>query len=243
MSDENRFFRFVWRFNAILLAAVVFVVLVSLGWGLFSLLSISRVYSPEPVGHFAPVPKAAEQHYTFRLANSQLQTSLANEKVLTLQRWPADQNEYDLSIGSGPSSSRMAQDVNLLAVDRQDANSHWLFHGYDRLIVSQDPVNATQPPDSKGTPPVIALVIQSVDADTNKDGELTYKDRQSLYFYDQGTSEAVKFLTADDIIVTEQIEGGKYLVVYENGKVATAATYSIPDFKLLTQKPLPNVPN
>ena len=148
------------------------------------------------------------------------------------------------------------RDVNLLAVDTRTSASHWLFHGYDRMILTEDAVYELAPADTNRSSPTIisangtgrgaqlaiALVLQTVDADTNKDGKLSAKDEHSLYVYRAGASEVVKIIAADDFLSTQQIGLDKYLVVYENGKTATAASYSLPDFKLLSEKPLPNVP-
>lgn len=246
MSDENRFFRFVWRFNALALAlglAAITVVgsLSFVGdlWG-----PIFRAPQSEPVGHFAPVPKEAERNYTYRLESEPLETPGTRERIMILRRWEGEPREYGLadvprvSSYSGPEE----QDVNILVIDGDSGASHWLFGGYCRSIISRTPVYGAEPDANRSAPPVVAWVMQTVDADTNKDGKLTTKDRQSLYVYRPGAGEAVKFLSADNVLATHQIGADKYLIVYENGKTASAATYSVPDFKLLSQKSLQNVP-
>jgi hypothetical protein len=86
-------------------------------------------------------------------------------------------------------------------------------------------------------------VIHTIDADTNKDGALTNKDQQSLYLYRPGVGLAVKLLDADLVLSTAQADDAHYLVVYERGRDAIAATYSLPDFKLVSQKRIPPVPD
>jgi len=53
--------------------------------------------------------------------------------------------------------------------------------------------------------------------------------------------EAVRLLAADLIVSGQQTSSDHYLVVYENGSSAIAATFSIPEFKLVAEKPLPKV--
>jgi hypothetical protein len=134
--------------------------------------------------------------------------------------------------------------VNLLTINGSTGVGHWLFHGYGRAVLSEEGmIREHAVPVPGGTSDVMALVIQTIDADTNQDGELTEKDQQSLYVYRPGMQFAEKFLDADYIISREQTSADSFLVVYERGKLATAATYSIPDFKLKSEKPIPSVPN
>ena len=262
MTDENKFFRYVWRFNAIVLACVAIVLVVS---GAFSLLSFwDKPHTVDPVGHFAPVPKAAEQKYTYRLATDRSPVVLGREEIFSLTRWEGEPKAYglaDIRVSSygGPE----IQEVNRLAVN-VDGSSHWLFHGYDRMILTENaiferrpeaaslsgptviraPGSAydTSPTPATDAPSAVAVVLETVDADTNKDGKITAKDEHSLYVYRAGATEAVKIITADDFLSVQQIGTDKYLVICENGKTATATTFSLPDFKLQSEKPLPNVP-
>jgi len=134
--------------------------------------------------------------------------------------------------------------VNLLALSGSLGDGHWLFHGYGRAVLSEvGMVREGAVPVPGVVSDATALVIQTIDADTNNDGELTEKDRQSLYVYRPGMQFAEKFLDADYIISREQTSTGSFLVVYERGKSAIAATYSVPDFKLKSEKTIPSVPD
>jgi hypothetical protein len=250
MPDDNRFFRYVWRFNAVVLALAAVVVVVGIGWNLLSFWVMGPSVAP-PEGHFAPVPKAAEREFTYRLEANPSISELGGEKIFTLKRWRGEPNVYGLA-DSGPrfassSPDSGVRDVNLMAIDARNASSHWLFRGYQRSLLSVDAVYAGKgdgvpAPMSAVTTPAVAVVIQLVAADTNGDGELDQKDRQSLYVYRAGDAGAVKLLDADFFLATGQIDAAKYLIVYEQGATATAAIYSIPEFKLLSQARLPNVP-
>ncbi len=251
MSEENKFFRFLWRFNAVLLAIAGVLVIGALatsmieGW-------MMRHRSPEPPeGNFAPVPKSAEKNYTYRLEAQPDSVALPHEEFLALQRWDGSLGSYglamDLKVTTSFSSSfyHYTDAVNLLAVDSSSGASHWLFSGYSRRVVDQQSIYTGGPSiigDSKPSPDPIALVIRTVDKDTNGDGQLDYKDGWSLYFYRPGDARATKFFDADHIISMNEINGGDFSVVYEKGKSAFAARFHIPDFKLVSEKPLPDVP-
>ncbi len=252
MKDENGFFRYVWRFNALVLALAGLGGAILFGFGLWAQFGGQRDFGP--VGHFAPVPKSAEQKFTYRLkdteygeAGSTLVVGSTHERLLSLMRWNGSPRSYGLAesiVSTGRISAVGA--VNLLIVDVDTDASRWMFHGYDRLILTEEDLYTTEPDGSPYTrtnlPPAFGVVLAVVENDTDSDGELTGWDRQALYAYRVGATQPTKFLSADTIISRKQIATDKYLVVYENGKTATAATFPVPEFKLLSEKPLPNVP-
>lgn len=248
MTDENKFFRYIWRFNAIVLAGAA---IAAGGTIIYNLANPWRPAEIAPAGHFAPVPHGAEKGFTYRLENHGERRLIGREELIALDRWNGSPESYGLQHMELRSSVSYtsARSVNLLAIDQSTVESHWIFRGYNRAILSDDPVYDVIPSPIVPFEPgparssAIALVITVVDADTNKDGELTEKDRQSVYVYRPGTAEAVRLLTADFIVSRQQSGNDRYLVVYENGSSAIAATYSVPDFRLIVEKPLPKVPN
>lgn len=248
MTDENKFFRYLWRFNAVFLAGVGLVVACG---AIYSVLTPWRSDEPAPAGHFAPVPRAAENEFTYRLESNGQRRAVGQEVLIALERWKGSPETYGLQELSSPSAryDSRSRSVNFLAVNPSTAESRWVFDGYGRMIIGGDLIDSVIPPipvplvPGQVTSPAIALVMTVVDADTNKDGELTEKDRKSLFVYRAGAIKAVRLFTADLIVSRQQTDNYRYLVIYENGSSAVAATYSLPDFKLIAEKPLPKVPN
>jgi hypothetical protein len=243
MIDENKFFRYLWRFNAVFLAGVGIVVACG---AIFSILNTWQPTEPAPAGHFAPVPQSAEKQFTYRLQSSGERHVVGREELIALGRWNGSPETYSLGHVSGR-YVKETRSPNVLAVNQITVESHWIFKGYDRDIVSNDLVYEATPSPVPLAPgqaaSAIALVMTVVDADTNKDGELSEKDRQSLYIYLPGMTKAVRLLTADLMVSRQQTASDRYLVVYENGGSAVAATFSVPEFKLIAEKALPKVPN
>jgi hypothetical protein len=246
MPEENRFFRFVWRLDVVLLALAGLLAIVLLG-----ALAVSNLFGPRfepaPEGNFRPVPKGAEQNYTYRLEDQADVDSLPHEKMLALRRWKGAPEtyglakEYERDIRSA--SSVFTDAVNLLAIDTSNGTSRWLFDGYARSILSQEIIYSGGPPPPQATSSAaVASVIRSIDADTNRDGEFDEKDIQSLYFYRPGDKRAIRFFTADYILSEKETDDGDFLVVYEKGSAAFAVTYHVPDFKLKSRLQLPDVP-
>jgi hypothetical protein len=253
MTDDNRFFRFLWRFNAAAIALAAVLLILVFAWNLMMPLIWHAPVESPPQGHFAPVPKTAEREYTYRLQGSPLPSHIGDEQFLTLKRWRGEPNVYGLedirtplfaSPPSVSSSNDEERDVNLLAIDARTASSRLLFHGYQRAILTTDAVTAAKTSNAVAAPvpPAIAMVIQVISADTNHDGVLDGHDRQSLYVYDGKGGDAVKLLDADFILAMGGLDDGRYLIVSEQGSVATAAIYSVPGFKLVSKAVLPNVP-
>ena len=243
MTDENKFFRYVWRFNAIILACIG---IAAAGAMLYSILNPWRPAERTPAGHFAPVPQSAEKEFTFRLQSNGERHVVGREELIALGRWNGSPETYSLGHISSGGYVEETRSPNVLAVNQVTVESHWIFKGYSRNIIANDLVYeavASRAPSALGQQAsAIALVMTVVDADTNKDSELTEKDRQSLYVYCDGTTEAVPLLTADLIVSRQQTGNDRYFVIYENGSSAVAATFSIPGFKLIAEKPLPRVP-
>jgi len=244
MSDDNRFFRSVWRFNAIVIALVALGSLAMVGIGAW--MQFGAPYDwKAPAGHFAPVPKTAEQKYTYRLAPEPLdQLAGTHEQLFVLRRWEGDPQEFGLADVKVSSSYRGIDidDVNLLLVDDDTGDARWLFPGYERLIASEQSIDGPNLIPGTQVRTTVGLIIDAVDADTDKDGKLTERDRHTLYGYRLDTGRAVKIVSADLILGTRQIGTDRLVVTYEDGKAANVAIYSLSDFKLISQKPLPDVP-
>jgi hypothetical protein len=195
------------------------------------------------------VPKGAEQNYTYRLEPQPDVPAPAHEQLYALQRWNGSPHAYGLSLEARVSDfssvSRYVNAVNLLAINTTTGASHWLFSGYSRAVIDQRSLYAGGPPHTdvgKVTGDPVALVIRTIDRDTNGDGQLDFKDKQSLYFYRPGDIKAVKFFDADYILSMQEVDDGDFFVVYEKGSSAIAATFGVPGFKLKSQQQLPSVP-
>lgn len=240
LVDRNRYFRAIWRLNAVLLAVGGLLIV---GFVIGNVLFAPR-WEPSPQGQFAPVPKSAEKDSTYRLEPTAV--ALVGKNIFSLRKWTGSPQSNGLAMTEArvqASYITALNGVNLLAVDTVSGSGQWIFHGYRRAILSAQGLERVTDGNDNETPTALVLIIQTIDADTNNDGELTDKDEQSLYFYRPGMPFAEKFLDADYIISREQTSANTFLVVYERGKTAIAATFSIPELKLILEKPVPSVPN
>ena len=137
------------------------------------------------------------------------------------------------------SAEPIAQDVNLLAVNGNDATGHWLLRGTNQRIMSRDELHLSDTATYSGASPVVALVLTVAEKD--RSGANTGKDREALYIYRVGSPKAVRFFTADHILANQQIGADRYLVIYENGQTAGTDLFSLVDLRLLSAKSLPDI--
>jgi hypothetical protein len=170
-----------------------------------------------PEGNFRPVPRDAERNYTYRLEYQGNAAPLPHEEMLVLRRWKGSPASYGLAMQrvlAASATHSFEEAVNLLTINTVTGASRWLFSGYSRRVISQEPIYAGGPqsPVSDPTQPhsnPIALVIHTVDADSNKDGELDSRDRQSLYVFRPNDNRAAKFFAADRVMLNSETDGGR----------------------------------
>jgi hypothetical protein len=222
------FFRFLWRLNAILAFAVAVA-------GLWFIAVMSRDRLPWPNLLQTPAkaaPQKSAPSYAYALEPDLLVggPEAYPIKLYRLVRW----DEAKRSTARTPYAT--AATVNILVVDKVTGANHWLFHGFDRSILSQDPlmssVAVNENDDTERGSPIRCLVLRVADTGW----------QQSLYVWRYDGNEPLKILTADQIWMADQIERDKYLVSYKTGPLAFFATYSVPDFTLLSQVPIQNMP-
>jgi len=231
------FFRFLWRLNAVLafvaaVAAIVFLVL------------FSKERIKQPLMNYI-VPPAVEKvrpkpTYTYVLEPDLVvgaSTDTVPFNLYRLVRWG--------KIKGRPLTPEAAATVNILIADKKTNANSWMFQGFDRTILNQEPLLTGRwyyrEPEVDDDVPVRLLVLRVVEADTNGDGSLGDGDRQSLYLYRFDGKPPEKIMSADQVWNTEQI-GKLYQVTYRDGEGAWFATYSLPDFKLVSKTEIRDMP-
>lgn len=231
VQDLSKHFQVLWRFNAVAMAIIGLAVIVAFVASVLSPLWSSR--NTDVTGTFAP-PKTAEQGYTYKLGNDAIQLAGTSEALFVLRRWRTAARD-----ANSATAEASAQDVNLLAVSGNDATAHWLLRGTNQRIMSRDELHLSDVTAYNETSPVVALVLSVAE----KDRSGANAGRELLYIYRVGGRNAVRFFTADHIFANQQIGADRYLVIYENGKTGGTDLFSLVDFRLLSSKPLPDIPN
>jgi hypothetical protein len=231
------FFRFLWRLNAVLaflalLALIVF----------FALFSKERIKQPL-LNYIIPPPVQTVKvlpTYSYVLEPDLMvggSTDSQSFDVYRLVRWG--------KIKGRPVTPEAAAAVNLLINDKKTNTNRWLFKGFGQVIVGQEPLLTGRwyyhEPEIDEDVPVHLLVLRTVETDSNGDGAFTADDRQTLYVARFEGGEPEKVLSADQIWFTNQ-KGKEFLVAYRDKGAAYFATYSLPEFKLVSQTPIEGMP-
>ena len=174
MSDDNKFFRWVWRVNAVVLLLALIGGCACLAFqanAVFKWFPPSNTYTPaqlEPSGMFQPVPPKDGTAGKFELVVTEPGV-VGKSQMLALVRQLARGME---GVSSGFSSQPGTQTVNILAVEPELAKAHWLFEGQNRWIVFHKAFAETGPDT--------ALALEVIEEDTNKDGKVAPNDRHAF---------------------------------------------------------------
>jgi hypothetical protein len=137
--------------------------------------------------------------------------------------------------------------MNVLVVDPKSGEGAWLFPTNKQIINIREALfegaAKVQSQPATDQRPAMGMVMYVTDTDTNKDGKLTAKDATSVYFWLKGATSATKLFSADRILNYNQAGADRYVILYQKGKETHSAVYSLPDFKQLSDKRMPDAPH
>jgi hypothetical protein len=233
MADDNRFFRLLGRVNAVLFFLACCAVLLAVG----------IMFAGEPLlrpsgAPYAAVETAGGDTYEFG-GNLNLDSDFSTltrlegteEGFLVLQR---DSGGYKHRVSLSRDRGE-TDNVDVLLFDLRTMQSRWMFRGTGQDIQRAYRIREVFPAPEKGVDPVTALLMPVAAKDTNGDGKINSNDAHALYLYRPGTARAVKLLDAVLVNDVEQIDSGRVLVLYSDGKADHAAMLSAKDFSVIAQ--------
>lgn len=187
---DTGFFKWVWRFNALVLAAAVTLMLCVFVWEMTSSLRRSlfqpqttntlitpTIQTDETEDKDQPNPAEVRRYFS-----APLEYSAGSPYALPLRV----EQEYD---NRGISKSSVGNTVNYRIIDTETQTSRWLFPKGNRLILDSRPVTfrkQAQPEQNLG------MILSIVESDTNGDGRLSRRDTMTLYLVDSTWSEPAK---------------------------------------------------
>lgn len=233
VQEDNRFFRLLWRFNAVLLAITGVVALLVLVAGILTV----GIF---PLGgRDAAIPVKDTPEETTHLEFDASGEPLAGTPI-TLFKLQKVRDRHARGYGSGGSSYNPTQDTNYLLVDGGSATGNWLFPHETQAIWEHTTLYRN--PSATGGDMATALVMNVADADTDKDGALTASDRVALFYHRLGAGPAVKFFAADGISGVQQIDPARFVVYFNDHGKWGVATFSTADFSVLRENALPPAP-
>jgi hypothetical protein len=241
MPQDGLFFRVLRRFNILWIAL--------LGVLLIAATAYNLCHQPWLRHHFTPGPQVGSA----AIAAGGFTVSPASYASQDTQDGPFDDQVFVLNhVAPAPDfrSSEGFKDfvppyvANVMVFNNKTVEGAWLFPTNKQVIVSRDAVYEgaakQQMPAASDPRPVIGMVML-VRAKPVKVGE-TAKDGVSFYVWTKGTAAAVKLIAADVAQTFGQVGADRYVILYKKGAETRVATYSVPEFKPLSDKRVPDAP-
>jgi hypothetical protein len=239
MPQDGLFFRVLRRFNLIIATLLGLALLAGAGFVGWNVVKTGRPY-PQPRLYGPTIPGLPDK----AVYDVQLAPAETPKEATTTFRYSLYAMVRGASFEPGE-FYRGPETVNLMDIDSKTGEGHWLFKGTNRNITMRDGVREGDLPENatSDSRPLVGLVLWVDENVTDKDKAPTLNRNVSVYYWKNGTAEPVKLLTAEDGVSTGQIDGKRYGIVYKKGGKSISVIYSVPDFKIVAEKTLPDVPN
>ena len=244
-QDENSFFRYVWRFNAL---AIALVAIGAILLGSYVAISIfmdkTRVRRDVDAIRVGENVEVSEQ---FFLESSEVIAGASFVQVPLRRgqgyRYPGGSSYYY------PKGTD--QIVNHLFLNIATNESRWLFASANQLILQSQPVFSKfkdtpefsrfrDPPDEPRK--AVGFLYVVVDKDSNGDGRLSERDSVSLATSAvDGTGYRKLVDGIEQVYSARQVADDRVLVLYQKNQQTISELYSVPAMLPLKQANLPKV--
>lgn len=231
-QSESRFFKYLWRFNALAVAAVSIILGVL---GLYATVMIFKEETrPRRVTNVVNVSDKDKISEDFSLGLAVTLEGTPYVKI-PLYRGQAYAASYY------PKSSER-NDVNYLFVNIVTGDSRWLFESAAQLVTDSDILYA-KVRNSPGDPRVsVGIMYTLVEKDTNGDSRLTNKDAVSLAVSNVDGSQFRKLVEGvERVYFIRRIADDKVLVVYQKDQGSIFELYSVPSMIRAQQSSIPKI--
>lgn len=229
LMEENKFFRFVWRFDGVLFMIA--------GVLLIGVLAIAGYKIARDV---------TRERNTCNIVNVQEGVDLEENwllgRMMDIQDSPwamiplnSDQSYAQSYYSKSSSSAR-----NYLFVNSRTNEKHWLFKTNQYLIAHAIFLPKTgYGPREK---PVRVILYQIVKSDTNGDERLTDEDLKTIALSSPDGRDYKEILDGIDMVVGHKLvdENNLFIVFQKNG-VGFSANVSLADFKIGHETELPKI--
>ena len=232
INDNNKFFKYVWRFNAFVIAGAAILCILLGGFAAMKIF----------------IDETRERHVT-NVVNVGEQTKVKDKFVLgypyTIEgtdyvRVPLYRDEsYDMSYYS---KSRGGNEVNYLFMNSGNGENKWLMQATNQLFISDivllEKLKTSRDENNKAVGVVYALV----EKDTNGDNRLSDKDAITIGTSSLDGSSYKKLIeNIDRLYALKQIADNKVIVLYQKNKNTMSEVYEVPSMKKVSGTPIPKV--
>jgi len=236
--DDNRFFKFVWRVNAVALFLLLAAVVIIGGVELIS--DAFRSNEPVVITNIADDP-AGEEKWALGSPQTIEGTDftyipLVSEKKSIDTTSPNFKAKGLHSYGGGYFSPSR----NLLFVNKKTREMSWLFKDNNQLLLDIDLLsNSAECTDDRR---IIAILYRVIKSDANSDGILAADDVADLAISSSDGSNYKEILPAvERVYGTEIIEGKDLLILYQSKGKGYASTVRLNDLSVQGTSEMPRI--
>ena len=229
MLDNNRFFRFLWRINALAITGVALIAAVLGAYALYSILRAeTRDRNVSDLLVVNPEQPVQEEVILGR------PRALAGTKMVRVPLYR--EQKIDVSYYSKESGSNT---VNELVIDSVTGKSEWLFKDTARLIVN---ITETRQEINSDAPKTEAIVYSMIERDSNSDGKLTATDKISIGYSNAEAANYVPLLdNIEKLYAVQQVADDRLMVIYVKDGESRLMTYMLPAFTTLADIAMPKL--
>ena len=230
--SESRFFKYVWRFNALAIAGAAISVILLSGYAGFTVFSeVTRTRRVTQVVNVGQQEKVSEE---FSLGSA---VAIAGTPYIRLPLYRGQ--SYPGSYYPKRSDQNI---VNYLFLNTSTNESRWLVQSAGQLIVESqilfNKVKST--PDEARTG--VGVFYAVIDRDSNGDNRLSERDAVSLATGAiDGTNYRKLVENIEQLYSVQQIADDKVLVLYQKNQQTISELYSVPRMERLMQTNIPKV--
>jgi hypothetical protein len=227
--DENRFFKFVWRFNGIVLMLAGVLAVGVLGFAGYKI--FRETTREREVRNIVNVTDETDSDEKWRLGYLQ---DVDGTPYLMIPLY-SDQSYAQSYYSKSSYSTR-----NYLFINSETNKKRWLLDTNDYLIMN-DEMLSVENYDAKDRK-VRAILYHMVKEDTNGDDRLTHDDLSVVALSKPDGTEFGEILSNLDVFVGHRVIDAKtILLVYQKKGIGYSATLSMEDLILSSATELPKV--
>lgn len=229
--EESKFFRNIWRFNAIVISTAGIISIFLLIFAGYHI--IKDLFGKRQVEDVVNITENE---------NISEKWSLGYMKSLEGTDYVLVPLESDQSYAQSYYSKSSSSYRNFLFINLKTNEQHWLFTQNKWLIAKNDYLYDKKygQKDRK----VIAIMYNIVKSDTDKDKRLTVKDKLTLALSNPSGGQYREILPSIDKLIGHSLIGtDEILILYQNRNIAYAARFSLENFKLVNEKELTKIKN
>jgi hypothetical protein len=236
-GGESRFFRYVWRFNALAIAtaSIGFILLGSYA-AVLILKDETRTRRVTNVVNVDEEEKIAEE---FSLGRPDVIAGTSYVRVpLRRQQTYGSGSYYSGSL----SPKHTDQIVNFLFLNASTSESRWLFERAGQLILESQMLFSKLKSAPEELRQSVGILYVVVDKDSNGDGRLTERDAQCVATSDVDGGNYRKLIEGiEQLYSVQQIADDKVLVLYQKSAQTISELYSLPSMRPLSKTNIPKV--